>query len=149
MWAVRGVICILFYFFIYFLIFPFSVSCCVNSVDATELKKKKKKIICFFSPFPPHKVAFSADEANASVKEVLSPFQATSMHNVSRLTVNDPVLLMWVLPQCIEGVIGGLDYNQGKVNQWTASIVEHSLAHLVKHGRPFKYIGGSHFKVLL
>lgn len=46
-----------------------------------------------------------------------------------------------VLSQCIEGVIGGTDYNQSKVNQWTASIVEHSLSHLVKQGRPFKYIG--------
>jgi len=43
--------------------------------------------------------------------------------------------------QCIEGVIGGTDYNQSKVNQWTAGIVEHSLTHLVKQGRPFKYIG--------
>lgn len=46
-----------------------------------------------------------------------------------------------VLSQCIEGVIGGTDYNQSKVNQWTASIVEHALTHLVKQGRPFKYIG--------
>lgn len=43
--------------------------------------------------------------------------------------------------QCIEGIIGGLDYNQNKVNQWTASIVEHSLTQLVKQGRPFKFIG--------
>ncbi|XP_037345429.1 dynein light chain Tctex-type 3-like isoform X1 [Pungitius pungitius] len=42
--------------------------------------------------------------------------------------------------ECIEGVIGGADYNQSKVNQWTAGIVEHSLTHLVKQGRPFKYI---------
>uniref|UniRef100_I3KA11 Dynein light chain Tctex-type 3 n=1 Tax=Oreochromis niloticus TaxID=8128 RepID=I3KA11_ORENI len=42
--------------------------------------------------------------------------------------------------ECVEGVIGGTDYNQSKVNQWTASIVEHSLTHLVKQGRPFKYI---------
>lgn len=55
-------------------------------------------------------VVFNADEVNVSVKE------------------------------CIEGVIGGTDYNQSKVNQWTASIVEHSLTHLVKQGRPFKYI---------
>ncbi|XP_076015238.1 dynein light chain Tctex-type 3-like [Genypterus blacodes] len=54
--------------------------------------------------------AFNADEVSVSVKE------------------------------CIEGVIGGTDYNQSKVNQWTASIVEHSLTHLVKQGRPFKYI---------
>eukprot|EP00064_Thunnus_orientalis_P001628 superscaffoldBa00000112_g1631 len=53
---------------------------------------------------------FNADEASISVKE------------------------------CIEGVIGGTDYNQSKVNQWTAGIVEHSLTHLVKQGRPFKYM---------
>uniref|UniRef100_A0A8C1UBF6 Dynein light chain Tctex-type 3 n=1 Tax=Cyprinus carpio TaxID=7962 RepID=A0A8C1UBF6_CYPCA len=27
-----------------------------------------------------------------------------------------------------------------KVNQWTASIVEHTLTQLVKQGKPFKYI---------
>ncbi|KAI4899886.1 hypothetical protein NFI96_012082 [Prochilodus magdalenae] len=42
--------------------------------------------------------------------------------------------------ECIEGVIGGVDYSQNKVNQWTASIVEHSLTQLVKQGKPFKYI---------
>lgn len=45
--------------------------------------------------------------------------------------------------QCIEGIIGGVDYSQNKVNQWTASIVEHSLTQLVKQGKPFKYIGTS------
>ena len=43
--------------------------------------------------------------------------------------------------QCIEGIIGGVDYSQNKVNQWTATIVEHSLTQLVKQGKPFKYIG--------
>ncbi|KAG9334425.1 hypothetical protein JZ751_007681 [Albula glossodonta] len=42
--------------------------------------------------------------------------------------------------ECIEGIIGGVDYNQNKVNQWTATIVEHSLTQLVKQGKPFKYI---------
>uniref|UniRef100_A0A8C2JS24 Dynein light chain Tctex-type 3 n=1 Tax=Cyprinus carpio TaxID=7962 RepID=A0A8C2JS24_CYPCA len=42
--------------------------------------------------------------------------------------------------QCIEGIIGGVDYSQNKVNQWTASIVEHTLTQLVKQGKPFKYI---------
>ncbi|XP_063068244.1 dynein light chain Tctex-type 3 isoform X1 [Engraulis encrasicolus] len=45
-----------------------------------------------------------------------------------------------LLPQCIEGIIGGVDYSQNKVNQWTATIVEHSLTQLVKQGKPFKYI---------
>lgn len=49
--------------------------------------------------------------------------------------------LLFCVSQCIEGVVGGADYNQSKVNQWTASIVEQSLTHLVKQGRPFKYIG--------
>ncbi|CAK6959267.1 dynein light chain Tctex-type 3-like [Scomber scombrus] len=53
---------------------------------------------------------FNADEASISVKE------------------------------CIEGVIGGTDYNQSKVNQLTAGVVEHCLSHLVKQGRPFKYM---------
>ncbi|GAA6092618.1 hypothetical protein Q7C36_021285 [Tachysurus vachellii] len=42
--------------------------------------------------------------------------------------------------ECIEGVIGGVDYSQNKVNQWTASIVEHSLTQLVKQGKAYKYI---------
>ncbi|XP_051768296.1 dynein light chain Tctex-type 3 [Ctenopharyngodon idella] len=45
-----------------------------------------------------------------------------------------------VVKECIEGIIGGVDYSQNKVNQWTASIVEHSLTQLVKQGKPFKYI---------
>ncbi|XP_061924941.1 dynein light chain Tctex-type 1-like isoform X3 [Entelurus aequoreus] len=44
------------------------------------------------------------------------------------------------IKECIEGVIGGTDYSQSKVNQWTASIVEQSLTHLVKQVKPFKYI---------
>lgn len=55
--------------------------------------------------------------------------------------VHVKIPLVVALPQCIEGVIGGTDYNHNKVNQWTANIVEHSLTHLVKQGRPFKYIG--------
>jgi len=45
--------------------------------------------------------------------------------------------------QCIESIIGGVDYSQNKVNQWTASIVELTLTQLVKQGKPFKYIGTS------
>ncbi|MCI4393272.1 hypothetical protein PGIGA_G00155630 [Pangasianodon gigas] len=47
--------------------------------------------------------------------------------------------------ECIEGVIGGVDYSQNKVNQWTASIVEHSLTQLVKQAKAFKYIGNDVF----
>uniref|UniRef100_A0A8C7J095 Dynein light chain Tctex-type 3 n=1 Tax=Oncorhynchus kisutch TaxID=8019 RepID=A0A8C7J095_ONCKI len=42
---------------------------------------------------------------------------------------------------CIEGIIGGIDYNQNKVNQWTASIVEHSLTQLVKQGETIQKTG--------
>uniref|UniRef100_A0A3P8RQ00 Dynein light chain Tctex-type 3 n=1 Tax=Amphiprion percula TaxID=161767 RepID=A0A3P8RQ00_AMPPE len=59
-------------------------------------------------------------------------------HLLPLIGVHD--FLFVALCQCIEGVIGGTDYNQSKVNQWTASVVEHSLTHLVKQGRPFKYI---------
>ncbi|KAJ8409872.1 hypothetical protein AAFF_G00209130 [Aldrovandia affinis] len=60
--------------------------------------------------FLPQMVSFNPDEASNYVKE------------------------------CIEGIIGGVDYNQSTVNQWTASIVEQSLTQLVKQGKPFKYI---------
>ncbi|XP_019272815.1 dynein light chain Tctex-type 3 isoform X2 [Panthera pardus] len=42
--------------------------------------------------------------------------------------------------ECIDGVLGGEDYNQNNINQWTASIVEQSLTHLVKLGKAYKYI---------
>ncbi|XP_007899582.1 dynein light chain Tctex-type 3 isoform X1 [Callorhinchus milii] len=46
-----------------------------------------------------------------------------------------------VVKECIENIIGGgIDYNHSKINQWTATIVEQSLMHLVKMGKPFKYI---------
>uniref|UniRef100_A0A1A8CRJ3 Dynein light chain Tctex-type 1 n=1 Tax=Nothobranchius kadleci TaxID=1051664 RepID=A0A1A8CRJ3_NOTKA len=45
-----------------------------------------------------------------------------------------------LVKECIEGIIGGADYNHSKVNQWAARVVEHSLSHLAKQGRPFKYI---------
>uniref|UniRef100_A0A3P9QGQ3 Dynein light chain Tctex-type 3 n=1 Tax=Poecilia reticulata TaxID=8081 RepID=A0A3P9QGQ3_POERE len=67
----------------------------------------------------------------------------TSGDDVNKLhsnAVHAKIPLVVALPQCIEGVIGGTDYNHNKVNQWTANIVEHSLTHLVKQGRPFKYI---------
>uniref|UniRef100_F6RHT2 Dynein light chain Tctex-type 3 n=1 Tax=Equus caballus TaxID=9796 RepID=F6RHT2_HORSE len=45
-----------------------------------------------------------------------------------------------IIKECIDGVLGGEDYNQNNINQWTASIVEQSLAHLVKLGKAYKYI---------
>ncbi|KTF78886.1 hypothetical protein cypCar_00043903, partial [Cyprinus carpio] len=64
-------------------------------------------------------VAFSPDDASNVVKELC---------------------LCVFIGQCIEGIVGGVDYSQNKVNQWTASIVEHTLTQLVKQGKPFKYI---------
>ncbi|EHA99228.1 Dynein light chain Tctex-type 3 [Heterocephalus glaber] len=40
----------------------------------------------------------------------------------------------------VGGVLGGEDYNQNNINQWTASIVEQSLTHLVKLGKADRYI---------
>ncbi|XP_004405688.1 PREDICTED: dynein light chain Tctex-type 3 [Odobenus rosmarus divergens] len=57
-----------------------------------------------------HEVGFNADEAHNIVKE------------------------------CIDGVLGGEDYNQNNINQWTANIVEQSLTHVVKLGKAYKYI---------
>ncbi|XP_043928345.1 dynein light chain Tctex-type 3 [Protopterus annectens] len=45
-----------------------------------------------------------------------------------------------IVKESIDSVLHGVDYNNNKVNQWTASIVEHSLTQLVKQGKPFKYI---------
>ena len=65
------------------------------------------------------------------MEEYLSPcdevgFNADEAHNIVK--------------ECIDGVLGGEDYNQNNINQWTASIVEQSLAHLVKLGKAYKYI---------
>ncbi|ELW65803.1 Deoxyuridine 5'-triphosphate nucleotidohydrolase, mitochondrial [Tupaia chinensis] len=45
-----------------------------------------------------------------------------------------------IVKECVDGVLGGEDYNQNNINQWTASIVEQSLTHLVKLGKAYKYI---------
>ncbi|XP_039112667.1 dynein light chain Tctex-type 3 [Hyaena hyaena] len=45
-----------------------------------------------------------------------------------------------IVKECIDGILGGEDYNQNNINQWTASIVEQSLTHLVKLGKPYKYV---------
>ncbi|XP_041067239.1 dynein light chain Tctex-type 3 isoform X1 [Carcharodon carcharias] len=46
-----------------------------------------------------------------------------------------------IVKECVDSIIGGVDYNHSKINQWTAAVVEQSLMHLVKMGKPFKYIG--------
>ncbi|XP_048397132.1 dynein light chain Tctex-type 1-like [Stegostoma tigrinum] len=45
-----------------------------------------------------------------------------------------------IVKECVDNIIGGVDYNHSKINQWTAAVVEQSLMHLVKMGKPFKYI---------
>ena len=40
-----------------------------------------------------------------------------------------------------DGVLGGEDYNQNNIDQWAASTVELSLAHVVKLGKTDKYVG--------
>nr|XP_019603394.1 PREDICTED: dynein light chain Tctex-type 3 [Rhinolophus sinicus] len=59
-------------------------------------------------------------------EEVRVRFNAEEAHNIVK--------------ECIDGVLGGEDYDQDNINQWTASIVEQSLAHLVKLGKAYKYI---------
>ncbi|EDL35662.1 dynein light chain Tctex-type 3, isoform CRA_a [Mus musculus] len=45
-----------------------------------------------------------------------------------------------IVKECVDGVLGGNDYNENNINQWTASIVEQSITHLVKLGKAYKYI---------
>ncbi|XP_029352815.1 dynein light chain Tctex-type 1 isoform X2 [Echeneis naucrates] len=42
--------------------------------------------------------------------------------------------------ESVEAAIGGSAYQQSRVNQWTAGIVEQTLGQLSKLGKPFKYI---------
>ncbi|XP_058040449.1 dynein light chain Tctex-type 3 [Ahaetulla prasina] len=44
------------------------------------------------------------------------------------------------IKDCIEGVLGKADYNHDRVNKLIATIVEQSLANLVKLGKTYKYI---------
>lgn len=45
------------------------------------------------------------------------------------------------LIQSVENILGAASYQNNKVNQWTASVVETCLNQLTKLGKPFKYIG--------
>lgn len=72
--------------------------------------QKRKPVLKILLSFVFYQVGFNADEAHNIVKE------------------------------CVDGVLGGEDYNQNNINQWTASIVEQSLTHLVKLGKAYKYI---------
>ncbi|XP_045732217.2 dynein light chain Tctex-type 3 isoform X2 [Mirounga angustirostris] len=73
---------------------------------------------------PPGKVGATMEEYHRHCDEV--GFSADEAHNIVK--------------ECIDGVLGGEDYNQNNINQWTASIVEQSLTHLVKLGKAYKYI---------
>ncbi|KAM5180988.1 dynein light chain Tctex-type 3 [Mantella aurantiaca] len=55
-------------------------------------------------------ITFSADEASSIVKE------------------------------CVDVILGGVDYDEGRVNEWMSAVVEQSLTHLVKMEKTFKYI---------
>lgn len=43
--------------------------------------------------------------------------------------------------QQVERVLGTNSYQQAQVNQWTASIIEQTIAQLTKLNKPYKYIG--------
>ncbi|KAM9320223.1 dynein light chain Tctex-type 3 [Gastrophryne carolinensis] len=58
-----------------------------------------------------HQAAFSSDEASCIVKE------------------------------CVDIILGEVDYDETRVNEWMSAVVEQSLTHLVKLERAFKYIG--------
>ncbi|XP_045044882.2 dynein light chain Tctex-type 1 isoform X1 [Desmodus rotundus] len=45
-----------------------------------------------------------------------------------------------IVKEAIESAIGGNAYQHSKVNQWTTNVVEQTLSHLTKLGKPFKYI---------
>uniref|UniRef100_A0A5F9DUH0 Dynein light chain Tctex-type 3 n=1 Tax=Oryctolagus cuniculus TaxID=9986 RepID=A0A5F9DUH0_RABIT len=73
---------------------------------------------------PPGRVGATMEEYHRHCDEV--GFNADEAHNIVK--------------ECVDGVLGGEDYNQNNINQWTASIVEQSLTHLVKLGKAYKYI---------
>uniref|UniRef100_A0A8C7Q2Z1 Dynein light chain Tctex-type 3 n=1 Tax=Oncorhynchus mykiss TaxID=8022 RepID=A0A8C7Q2Z1_ONCMY len=81
---------------------------------------------------------------------------AFARFNAGQCNIDPPLLLDCVVSRCnlisydiialtdclcIEGIIGEIGYNQNKVNQWTASIVEHSLTQLVKQGETIQKTG--------
>lgn len=48
---------------------------------------------------------------------------------------------MLLFIQCVEVILGGVDYDEGRVNEWMSAVVEQSLTHLVKLEKTYKYIG--------
>ena len=45
-----------------------------------------------------------------------------------------------IIQESVENVLGTASYQNNKVNQWTASVVETCLNQLTKLSKPFKYI---------
>ena len=50
-------------------------------------------------------------------------------------------IIMYIILQAVENVLGTASYTHNKVNQWTSNVVEQCLNQLTKLGKPFKYIG--------
>ncbi|NP_001088001.1 dynein light chain Tctex-type 3 L homeolog [Xenopus laevis] len=45
-----------------------------------------------------------------------------------------------VVKECVDVILGGVDYDENRINEWMSAVVEQSLTHLVKMGKAFKYI---------
>lgn len=53
-----------------------------------------------------------------------------------------------VTKEVIETLVGGNTFQQSKVNQWSNSIVEQTLAQLTKQSKAYKYIGKNCYEML-
>ncbi|XP_075871384.1 peroxisomal biogenesis factor 7 isoform X2 [Nelusetta ayraudi] len=62
---------------------------------------------------------------------------------LSLLSDRAGVLLLRLHRQCVEGTIGGTEYQHSRVNQWSNKVIEQVLNQLARLGKPFKYIGTS------
>ncbi|XP_073422103.1 dynein light chain Tctex-type 3 isoform X1 [Dendrobates tinctorius] len=45
-----------------------------------------------------------------------------------------------IVKECVDVILGGVDYDDSRVNEWMSAVVEQSLTHLVKMEKAFKYI---------
>lgn len=45
-----------------------------------------------------------------------------------------------IVKECVDVILGGVDYDESRVNEWMSAVVEQSLTHLVKMEKAFKYI---------
>ncbi|XP_075706880.1 dynein light chain Tctex-type 3 isoform X2 [Rhinoderma darwinii] len=46
-----------------------------------------------------------------------------------------------IVKECVDVILGGVDYDESRINEWMSAVVEQSLTHLVKMEKAFKYIG--------